>query len=161
MPRIRDCQFLPVGRWIIMETPPRTRRRPVSCSLSAGPKGSGLAMIFECLSSVLAGNPLLSLAIPRMLAGEGRYHAQNGIVAAIDIGAFTDPDVFRTNVDALIDAEKSLPRADPRAEILVPGERGNRTYDKRAANGVPLPPGTIEKLHQVAHILGVPFPDNA
>lgn len=126
-----------------------------------GPKGSGLAMMFECLSSVMAGNPLLSLAIPRMLAGEGRYHVQNGIVAAIDIGAFTDPDVFRTNVDALINAEKSLPRADPHTEILVPGERGYRTYDERAANGVPLPPGTIDKLHEVAQTMGVSFPDNA
>ena len=126
-----------------------------------GPTGSGLAMIFECLSSVMAGNPLLSVAIPRMLAGEGRYHAQNGIVAAIDIGAFTDPDVFRTHVDELIDAEKSLPAAEPGGEILVPGERGYRTHDERSAHGVPLPPGTVAKLHKVAQAVGVPFPDLA
>ncbi len=123
-----------------------------------GPKGSGLAMVFECLSSVMAGNPLLSVAIPRMLAGESRYHAQNGIVAAIDIGAFTDAGLFRARVEELIAAVKSLPRAHPDAEILVPGERGYRTHDERAANGIPLPPGTAGRLQEVAQRMGVPFP---
>ena len=123
-----------------------------------GPKGSGLAMVFECLSSVMAGNPLLSLAIPRMLAGESRYHAQNGIVAAIDIGAFTDAALFRAHVDELIAAVKSLPRAHADADILVPGERGYRTQDERSVNGIPLPAGTIGKLQEVAERMSIPFP---
>lgn len=123
-----------------------------------GPKGSGIAMIFECLSSLMASNPVLSSAIPKMLAGAERDHAQNGIVAAIDVCAFADPQDFRAHVDQLIDAQKSLPLAEGHSEIFVPGELGYRTHDERARDGIPLPLGTMEKLQMVARTLEIPFP---
>lgn len=123
-----------------------------------GPKGSGIAMVFECLSSLMAENPVLSPVIRRMLAGAERDHAQNGIVAAIDVSAFTNPEAFRTHVDELIDAQKSLPTADGYSEVFVPGELGYRTHDERARDGIPLPPGTVEKLQTVAQTLEISFP---
>jgi LDH2 family malate/lactate/ureidoglycolate dehydrogenase len=49
----------------------------------AGPKGSGLSMIFECLTSVMANNPL---AIPTLTNKPRKYNGlQNSVVAAIDV----------------------------------------------------------------------------
>ncbi len=121
---------------------------------AGGPKGSGLALMFECLSSLMAGNPLLQ----PVLAGQERRHLQNSIVSAIDIGAFTDVEAYRANADALIEAEKALPRAEGHAEVFVPGEPEDRTFSERARNGIPLPAGTVSRLRRVAEELGIEFP---
>lgn len=123
-----------------------------------GPKGSGMAILFECLSSLLAQNPILSAAIPAMLSGAARDHTQNAIVAAIDIDAFTDADTFRSEVDSLVDAVKTLPTAPGHDEICLPGELGYRTHDERVQHGIPLPQGTIEKLRTAAAAFGLPLP---
>lgn len=83
-----------------------------------GPKGSGLALMTECLASLLTGNPILAEA----LEGHGR-HKQNGLVIAIDVQRFVPRDVFRREVERLVRALRALP-AD--GEILMPGERGAR-----------------------------------
>jgi ureidoglycolate dehydrogenase (NAD+) len=121
-----------------------------------GPKGSGLAMMFETLSSLMVGNALLGPA----LAGESgaTRHRQNSVVAAIDIGAFTDVAAYRAEVDRLIDGLRVLPRADGVAEVLVPGEPEDRTTAERSREGVPLPAGTITNLRGVAARFRVPLP---
>ena len=58
-------------------------------------------MMFETLTSLMVGNPLLGPALSGE-AGAGR-HRQNSVVAAIDIGAFTDLAAYRAEVDRLID----------------------------------------------------------
>jgi LDH2 family malate/lactate/ureidoglycolate dehydrogenase len=121
-----------------------------------GPKGSGLALMFECLSSLMVGNPLLE----PMVSGKRKLSmgVQNSFVAAIDIGAFTDVDVYKENVDDLIDGLKGLPRTKGTEEILVPGEPENRVYEERFRNGIPLPKGTVENLRSVAKRFEVPLP---
>ena len=119
-----------------------------------GPKGSGLAFMFQCLTSIMANNPLLVPA----LRGEGRAHNQNSVVAAIDIGLFTDVDTYGENVDALIDELKALPRAEGHDEIFAPGEPEERTYDDRVQNGIPLPLGTVEKLRDTSEKFGIELP---
>jgi len=57
-----------------------------------GPKGSGLSLLFECLTGVLVGNPLLEPA----LTGTQKGHAQNGLAIAIDIEAFSSVTDFLT-----------------------------------------------------------------
>ena len=91
---------------------------------SGGPKGSGLAMMFECLSSLMAGNPLLA---PVLLGTqEVPRGTQNSVVAAIDIGTFTDVEAYKEHVDDLIGGMKSLPKAEGTDEIFVPGEPEDR-----------------------------------
>jgi LDH2 family malate/lactate/ureidoglycolate dehydrogenase len=121
-----------------------------------GPKGSGLAMMFETLTSLMVANPLLGPAFATE-PGTSR-HRQNSVVAAIDIGAFTDVAAYRAEVDRLIDGVKSLPRVDGVAEVLVPGEPENRTTAERERHGVPLPAGTIKNLQSVAARFRVPLP---
>ena len=121
-----------------------------------GPKGSGLAMMFETLTSLMVGNPLLGPALSGE-AGAGR-HRQNSVVAAIDIGAFTDLAAYRAEVDRLIDGLKALPRAEGVAEVLVPGEPEDRSTEERRRRGIPLPTGTVENLRSVAARFRVPLP---
>jgi len=135
-----------------------------------GPKGSGLSLMFECISSVVVGNALLE---PKLMekkdettrpAAKGAHPdhmprpIQNSVVAAIDIGQFTDVESYKEHIDNLIDGIKALPRADGFKEILVPGEPEEKTFDDRVKNGIPLPEGTIRNLKEVAGRFGVKLP---
>ena len=136
-----------------------------------GAKGSGMALLFECLASIMAANaliqPVLSGALLTPGAKEGKRdsdigrmapHNQNSIIAAIDISLFTNLDDYKAQVDDLIDSLKRLPRADGFEEILVPGERKERCYSDRVSNGIPLPSGTIRSLKAMAERLNIEVP---
>ncbi len=148
---------IPAGWALDKEGNPTTDASKASTLLPmAGPKGSGLALMFECLSSLIVGNPL---AAP-MLSGHEttRRHRQNGIVAAIDINRFTDLEEYCEQVDTTIDGLKALPTADGVQEILVPGEPEDRIQQERLRDGIPLPVGTVRRIRSVAERLGVPLP---
>ena len=119
----------------------------------AGPKGSGLSLMIECITSLAAANPLLAESLEG--TPEGRRHRQNGFVMAIDLAQFGDPGRFRREVDRLVKALKSLP-VDPQAgEILMPGERGRRTFQSRSRDGIPIPRAVYDELQTLANRLGV------
>jgi LDH2 family malate/lactate/ureidoglycolate dehydrogenase len=80
------------------------------------------------------------------------------VVAAIDIGTFTDPAAYRTEVDRMIDGLRALPRAEGVPEVLVPGEPEDRSTEERSRRGIPLPAGTVENLRRVASRFRVPLP---
>jgi LDH2 family malate/lactate/ureidoglycolate dehydrogenase len=148
---------LPPG-WALDETgqPTTDAKRAKILVPFGGPKGSGLAMMFETLTSLMVGNPLLGPALFGE-AGAGR-HRQNSVVAAIDISAFTDLAQYRAEVDRLIDGLRALPRAEGAGEILVPGEPEDRSTEERRRLGIPLPPGTAENLRKAAARFRVPLP---
>ena len=123
---------------------------------SGGPKGSGLALMFECLSSIMVGNPLLG---PVLLGTvRDRRHTQNSVVAAINIGAFTDVESYKEHIDNLIEGLKALPKAEGVDEIFVPGEPEDRVYDDRVRYGIPLPEGTLRNLRSVAKRFEIELP---
>jgi ureidoglycolate dehydrogenase (NAD+) len=121
-----------------------------------GAKGSGLALMFECLSSLMVGNPLLQPAESNR--GKIARGMQNSFLAAIDIGTFTDVAAYKEDIDRLVDGIKALPRTDGTEEIFVPGEPESRVYDDRSKNGVPLPKGTVQNLRAAAERFDVPMP---
>jgi len=136
-----------------------------------GAKGSGMALLFECLTSIMAANalvqPVLSGALSTAGPKQGKRdsdigrmapHNQNSIIAAIDIGRFANIDDYKARVDDLIDSLKSLPTADGFEEILVPGERKERCYADRVSNGIPLPSGTARSLKAMAEQLNIELP---
>jgi ureidoglycolate dehydrogenase (NAD+) len=110
---------IPEGTALAADGSPTTDSRKAAIPLPlGGPKGSGLAVMYECLASLLTGNPILAEA----LAGRGR-HQQNGLVIAIDVARFMPLPDFRREVARLAQALRALP-AD--GEVLMPGERGGR-----------------------------------
>ncbi len=149
---------IPEGWALDHDGNPTTDPRQVAALLPfGGPKGSGLALMFECLSSVMVGNPLLEPVLLGHKRNEG-HQIQNSVVIAIDISTFTDVEDYKEHIDSLIDGLRGLPKAKGVSEILVPGEPESRTYEDRSRNGIPLPEGTILRLRSVAERLGVRFP---
>jgi len=123
---------------------------------AGGYKGYGLALMFECLSSLMVGNPLLTSTI--LNRNPVRPGTQNSFVGAIDVGAFTDVEEYRQNVDLLADTMNRLPTVEGADSIMVPGEPEDRVREERTENGIPLPVGTIEKLKASAARFGLELP---
>lgn len=120
-----------------------------------GAKGSGLALMIECLTGLLTGNPLLE---PVVTGREPRRHRQNALVIAVNIAAFTTPANFARDAAAVSAALKGLPKTDGTEAILMPGERGATTERDRRHNGIPLARGTWTKLEALATARGIPLP---
>jgi ureidoglycolate dehydrogenase (NAD+) len=126
---------------------------------AGGYKGYGLALMFECFTSLMAGNALLAPHIlPDRSDDKAKRGAQNSFIAAVDVSMFSDVDEMRAEVDELIRAEKSLPTLDGVDEIMVPGDPQQRTLEDRSANGIPLPPGTWDKIVAAAQRLDLELP---
>lgn len=134
-----------------------------------GPKGSGLSIMLECLTSVLVDFPKLE---PVLLGKEKpfglgsmignpdriRQHIQNSTVAAIDISTFTDVAGYKEHIDNLIDGLKALPKAEGFKEIFVPGEPEWVTLDERSQKGIPLPEKTASNLRSVGERFNIKLP---
>jgi len=131
-------------------TDPQAARTPLPMG---GAKGSGLSFMVECLASLIASNPLLAESLEGTPAGN--RHRQNGFVLAIDLAQFGDPDNFRREVDRLVKGLKALPLAANTEEILMPGERGRRTLEQRARDGIPIPRAVHDDLAALGKRLGV------
>ena len=121
-----------------------------------GPKGSGLALMFECLTGILPAAPILSRLVVGM--SPKRPNAQNAMLIAIDIARFRPVPEFRRDVDELADILKGLPRSPDTEEVLMPGERGQRTEVARRQGGVPLPARLWQQFGEIATRLGLTLP---
>ena len=62
--------------------------------------------------------------------------------------------IFKTDADALAAVVKALPRQAGFDEILLPGERGNRTEAARRKSGIPIPAKLWEELAAIAKAAG-------
>ena len=90
-----------------------------------GPKGSGLSLLIECLTSVTVSNPIISTALEAGGTLDAPY--LNGAAIALDLAAFGNPDAIRHEVDRLGAAILALPKADGVDTIYLPGGRGDAT----------------------------------
>jgi ureidoglycolate dehydrogenase (NAD+) len=120
-----------------------------------GPKGSGLGLMFELFASVLAASPIQS----RALGPEKRTrHTNNTAIIAVDIATFRALADFEHDTDTLADTLKGLPRQKGFDEILMPGERGDRTEAMRKKSGIPIPATLWAELEGIAKKLAVAMP---
>lgn len=151
-------QKLPEGWALDREGNPTTDAERAALPLPlGGPKGAGLALMVECLASILVGNPIIAAALGNTEGGD--IHRQNSAVIAVDIAAFTDPKQFLEDVDDVTAALKTLPRAPGVDEILAPGERGDRILAERSQSGIPLAAGTWKALSGIAARFGLDPPE--
>jgi ureidoglycolate dehydrogenase (NAD+) len=121
-----------------------------------GAKGSGMSLLFELITSVLVGAPIVESFHGG--GSDAKRHRQNALVIALDPAAFGDADEFRDHVDATVDALKALPVAEGAEGIFVPGERSSGVAARRSAEGVPIAPKVWSSLEAVAAELGTPMP---
>jgi ureidoglycolate dehydrogenase (NAD+) len=147
---------LPPGTVLTAAGEPTTDARQAEILLPlGGPKGSGLAFMFEMLASVLAAAPIQA---PALGPQKRTRHTGNTAMLAIDIETFRPLIDFKTDADALAAAVKALPRQTGFDEILLPGERGSRTETMRRKTGIPIPAKLWEELAILAKENGVKLP---
>ncbi|MDB5643137.1 MAG: dehydrogenase [Hyphomicrobiales bacterium] len=154
----RDGKPLPEGAALDAQGEATTDAAKADVLLPVGgPKGAGFALMVECLTSLLAGAPILS----RML-GEGKKgHGQNATIILIDIARLRGPQDFTADVDALAEIVGRLPLAAGAEAIRLPGERGARLARERARDGVPVSPKIWAELVELAAAHNVAVPETA
>ena len=119
-----------------------------------GAKGSGLSLMFETLTSLIAGHPLLE----PVLSGQKSTHSQNGLAIAVNIEVFTSIKDYKELVTNLSVALKSLPTTEKNGEILLPGDPEQRRLKQRQIKGIPLPQKTWHELSTIAISLDIEIP---
>jgi ureidoglycolate dehydrogenase (NAD+) len=120
-----------------------------------GAKGSGLALMFEMLASVLAAAPIQAR---RLGAEKRRRLAQNSVILAVDVATFRPLADFSHDADTLAALLKALPLQQGFDEILLPGERAGRSAAARRKSGIPIPPKLWEELAAVAKAHAIELP---
>ena len=120
-----------------------------------GAKGSGLALMVECLTGMMLGNPILE---PILSGRIPRGHGQNAMIIAFNIAAFTNLNDYAQSSSALASVLKALPKANGVGTILMPGERSAVTEVERRRDGIPLARGTWTKIESMARDSGLATP---
>jgi ureidoglycolate dehydrogenase (NAD+) len=150
-------EAVPIGWGLDAEGHDTTDPKKIATLLPlGGPKGSGLSLLIECLTSLAVGNPLISLAL--LSGGLAENPVLNGVAIAVDLAALGDLDRFTAEVDRLGDAITGLPKAEGVERILLPGERGDAILAEREAMGIPVAAGTWKRLVATAEGVGVKAP---
>jgi LDH2 family malate/lactate/ureidoglycolate dehydrogenase len=115
-------------------------------------KGFGLAMVVDLLAGALSGAAFGKAATP-VQSNVGQFYW------ALDVRAFMPLEEFQARVDAAIDEVKASARAEGVAEILVPGERGQRRRAALLAEGrVELGDASWNELVKACAAVGVAPP---
>jgi len=112
----------------------------------AVPSGKGPIM-FDMATSTISNGKILQARRTR--------HAGNTAMFVIDIEMLRPLAEFENEADVLAAVVKALPRQAGFDEILLPGERGNRTETVRRKSGIPIPKKLWEELSGIAKSHGV------
>jgi ureidoglycolate dehydrogenase (NAD+) len=152
---IEEGRPIPEG-WALDEAGnPTTDPAKAAISLPlGGPKGAGLALMFECLTGILAG----AAALAPLLGKPASRHVQNAAIIALDVAQFRPVADFVADIAALQSGIKGLPRLAGVEEILLPGERGRRSAAERRERGIPLARALWDELGRIGAELGVAAP---
>jgi LDH2 family malate/lactate/ureidoglycolate dehydrogenase len=119
---------------------------------TGGHKGYGLAAMVEILSTTLAG---ASYAPLRPAGAErndvGHFHL------AMHPQAFRDAGEFESDLDALVDALRATPPADPGQPVVVAGDPEYAARERRRREGIPVPRSLLALIQDVAERSGAEF----
>jgi ureidoglycolate dehydrogenase (NAD+) len=149
---LAEGEEIPLGWALDEEGRPTTDPAKAAITLPlGGAKGSGLALMFECLTGILGAHPILASA-------GTRRRGQNGLVIAIAVERFRPLAAFMGDVGDLAGQIKALPRLAGIDEILLPGERGARCAEERRRAGVPIAAKSWQALSEIGAELGVALP---
>ena len=119
-------------------------------------KGVALALLTGALSVLLSGaawgRELGTMADGPVAGRDGHFFL------AVDIAAFSDPQIFKRRVDGVIREIHSSRRTAEVKRILLPGERAAESEQRGRAGGVALSRVTLEQLFETAARVGVATP---
>ncbi|PSL31660.1 ureidoglycolate dehydrogenase (NAD+) [Planomicrobium soli] len=110
-----------------------------------GPKGSGLSMIVDIFSGLLAGMAF-GPHVNKMYEDLDKKRKLGHYFCAINPSFFTDLDSFLTQMDSMIQEIREVPPAEGFSNVLVPGEIEQRNEERNKEIGVQLAVTTYEYL---------------
>ena len=152
----RTGEPIPPGCALTKEGVPTTDASAAEILLPlGGPKGSGMSFMFECLTGVLAANPIIAGMIGP--GGKAR-HVHNAMLVLIDIAAMRPLEDFKRDMSELGAVVRALPRLKPDVAIMLPGERGARNFERRSREGIPVSQKALAGLLEIAEKAGVAPP---
>jgi LDH2 family malate/lactate/ureidoglycolate dehydrogenase len=122
-----------------------------------GYKGSGLMLVIEVLSGVLAG-AAVGPAVGELYDNPRRPQDVGHLFAALRLEAFGDPEAFKARMDAMIQEVRSGPAAPGTERIYLPGEIEFETEARHRREGVPIGPALWEELTVLGREAGLPLP---
>lgn len=119
-----------------------------------GVKGAALSMLMDIFGGVLSGaafagrvgNPHMDFDRPQNVGH---------LFMCFRPDLFMPMDVFKSRMDDLVATVKRQPRAEGIDEILIPGEREDRSRRRREKEGIPLSSDVCEKLDAEAAKAGL------
>jgi ureidoglycolate dehydrogenase (NAD+) len=121
----------------------------------AGPKGYALAAMIEVLCAHLMGVPF-GTHVTKMYGELDRPRNLGHLMLALDIARFTDPAVFKEQMDSFVREIHAAEPVEPARPPLAPGEPERLTAAKRMKTGVPLGEGVLADLNKLARELSLP-----
>jgi LDH2 family malate/lactate/ureidoglycolate dehydrogenase len=120
-----------------------------------GYKGYGVVLLIEVLAGLLSGSRFAP-NVGGLYGGSTDGQDIGAFMSAIDVGTFgVSKDEFYERLTALSDGIHASDMADGVQRIFLPGEIEQETSEKRREEGIPVPPGIVTELRQVARELKV------
>lgn len=119
-----------------------------------GPKGSGLALLAEILSSALS-SAFYGPHIPALYDNPDREQGLGHFFLAFRPDLFVEPHEFAQRVSGMSRELRALPLAAGHEQVYLPGEPEAETARERREKGVPLSPAVLDELADLAGRLGV------
>jgi LDH2 family malate/lactate/ureidoglycolate dehydrogenase len=117
-----------------------------------GAKGSGLAIILEVLTGVLAGGKILS-----DINFTNPLKESNDVTAtqvAINPALLLSEEHYHDAMSHIVAELKSAPPVDGLDEVLLPGERAWRATEKHRMEGIPVDEDAVEDFESIAKEAG-------
>ncbi len=125
----------------------------------AGPKGFGLALVIEALTSVLAGGPFAKM-VPSMY-DLTRQQALSHFMLVIDVSHFIPVDLFKERMSLLSTQVKESEKTKGVEQIFLPGEiEWSLQAEQIKARSIPIEENTFRELKELASSLQVSFPES-
>ena len=113
-------------------------------------KGYGLGMFVDILCGVLSGHG----ASVQMDQGRG-FGGTGHFFAAIRVDGFRPLEEFKAQMDEVIQLIHRVPPMDGYDRVLVAGENGHLTEQRRTKEGIPLLPEVVAEFKDLADELGL------
>jgi LDH2 family malate/lactate/ureidoglycolate dehydrogenase len=140
------------GNPIMEETPVRPRGQYMQLPLGGtrelgSHKGYGLALMVETLCTMLSGT---------LPFGMERDTGYKHFFAAYNISAFTDIDIFKANMDQMLEWLRETKPAAGQERVLYPGLLEYEEERERREHGIPLHKEVIQWFEKITNELGVP-----
>ena len=125
----------------------------VGLAPTGGHKGYALALMIEVLCAQLAGMPF-GRHVTKMYGELDKPRNLGHFMLALDVARFTDPALFRSQIDSFLREIRNQEPADPARPPLAPGDPERLCAERRTREGIPIGKATLAELNALARELG-------